>query len=121
MTEEQNQNSEIREVAPQVEAEVNEINEAQQPVQEPVTNQHLKAMRLKNDELQRELKQLRDAQMQMMQAAQMSAMTGQPPQPAGEPNPMQGHQKISKGKGISTKMQNAINPDLTGGGIGTRG
>ena len=67
MTEIQNQNSEVQEVAPQVEVQVNEVKETQQ-VQEPVTNQHLKAMRLKNAELERDLKQLREAQMQMMQA-----------------------------------------------------
>ena len=67
MTEIQNQNSEVQEVAPQVETQVNEVKETQQH-QEPVTNQHLKAMRLKNAELERELKQLRDAQMQILQA-----------------------------------------------------
>lgn len=67
MTENDNQNSVVQEVAPQVEAAVNEVNDAQQ-VQEPVTNQHLKAMRLKNAELERELKNLREAQMQIMQA-----------------------------------------------------
>jgi len=67
MTEIQNQNSEVQEVAPQVEVQVNEVRETQQ-VQEPVTNQHLKAMRLKNAELERELKQLREGQMQIMQA-----------------------------------------------------
>jgi hypothetical protein len=68
MTEIQTQDSERHEVAPQaVEAQINEVKEVQQN-QEPVTNQHLKAMRLKNAELERELKQLRDAQMQMMQA-----------------------------------------------------
>ena len=61
-----NQNSEVQEVAPQEETQVNEIRETQ--AQEPVTNQHLKAMRLKNAELERDLKQLREAQMQMMQA-----------------------------------------------------
>lgn len=65
MTEIQDQNSEIQEVAPQAEPQVNEVKEMPQ---EPVTNQHLKAMRLKNAELERDLKQLRDAQMQMMQA-----------------------------------------------------
>jgi len=66
MTEEV-QNSEVQEVAPQEQNQVNEVSEAQKN-QEPVTNQHLKAMRLKNAELERDLKQLRDAQMQMMQA-----------------------------------------------------
>lgn len=67
MTEIQNQNSEVQEVAPQVETQVNEVKESQQN-QEPITNQHLKAMRLKNAELERDLKQLREAQMQIMQA-----------------------------------------------------
>jgi hypothetical protein len=67
MTEIENQNSEVQEVAPQVETQVNEVKETQQG-QEPVTNQHLKAMRLKNAELERELKQLREGQMQLMQA-----------------------------------------------------
>lgn len=67
MTEIENQNSETYEVAPQVENQVNEVKETSQ-VQEPVTNQHLKAMRLKNAELERELKQLRENQMAIMQA-----------------------------------------------------
>lgn len=67
MTENDNQNSDIQEVAPQVETQVNEVNETQK-FQEPVTNQHLKAMRLKNAELERELKQFREMQMQIMQA-----------------------------------------------------
>jgi hypothetical protein len=67
MTEIQNQDSEVQQVAPAVETQVNEVKETQNQ-QEPVTNQHLKAMRLKNAELERELKQLRDNQMQMMQA-----------------------------------------------------
>jgi hypothetical protein len=64
MTLEENLNSEVTEVATQVETQVNET----QSQQEPVTNQHLKAMRLKNAELERELKQMREMQMQMMQA-----------------------------------------------------
>lgn len=68
MAEIENQNSEMQEVAPLVENQVNEVKEAQQPFQEPINNQHLKAMRLKNAELERELKQLKDAQMQIMQA-----------------------------------------------------
>lgn len=65
---EQIQNSEVQEVAPLEQNQVNEVMNEAQKSQEPVTNQHLKAMRLKNAELERELKQLRDAQMQMMQA-----------------------------------------------------
>jgi hypothetical protein len=68
MTEIESQNSVVSEVAPQVENQVNEVREAQSQGQEPVTNQHLKAMRLKNAELERELKQLREGQMQIMQA-----------------------------------------------------
>ena len=67
MTENESLNSVSQEVAPQVETQVNEVNETHKN-QEPVTNQHLKAMRLKNAELERELKQLRDTQMQIMQA-----------------------------------------------------
>jgi hypothetical protein len=67
MTDIQSQNSEVREVAPLAENQVNEEREIQQ-VQEPVNNQHLKVMRLKNAELERDLKQLREHQMQIMQA-----------------------------------------------------
>lgn len=67
MTDIVDQNSEVQEVATQVEQPVNEAKETQE-IQEPVNNRHLKAMRLKNAELERELKQLRDAQMQLMQA-----------------------------------------------------
>lgn len=62
----ENLNSEVNEIATQAD-DVHEVKEVIQQ-QEPVTNQHLKAMRLKNAELERELKQLRDAQMQLMQA-----------------------------------------------------
>ena len=67
MTESEVQNSEVTEVATQAQTQVNEVKEVQQG-QEPVNNQHLKAMRLKNAELERELKQLRETQMQIMQA-----------------------------------------------------
>lgn len=67
MSEDQNQNSEVPEVATQVDTQEHEVNESQNR-QEPVTNQHLKAMRLKNDELQRELKQMRELQMEIMKA-----------------------------------------------------
>lgn len=60
-------------------------------------------------------------QMQMIQAAHMAAMTGQPMQPQGQPNPMEAQEHIRKGKGNSTKIQNAMSPDLTGGAIGQRG
>jgi hypothetical protein len=80
MTENENLNSEMKEVAPQVETQVNEVKETQ-AVQEPVTNQHLKAMRLKNAELERDLKQLREAQMQIMQAQLANQQTTRQAEP----------------------------------------
>lgn len=72
--------------------------------------------------MQHEQMKMQAEMQQMQQAAQQSMMTGQPPQPPQQAaNPMGNQQKITKGKGISTKMQNAMNPDLTGGGSGTRG
>lgn len=69
---------------------------------------------------QHEQMKAQQEQMQMMQSAQMAAMTGQPAQPPQQASPMGEPQKAMKGKGITAKMQNAINPDLTGGGLGTR-
>lgn len=80
MTEIQNQNSEVQEVATPVETQVNEVKETSQ-VQEPVTNQHLKAMRLKNAELERELKQMREAQMQILQAQLANQQSQRPAEP----------------------------------------
>jgi len=67
MTEVENPNSEVQAVAPQVETEVNENKEAQRS-QEEVNNSHLKAMRLKNAELEKKLKKYEEMQMQIMQA-----------------------------------------------------
>lgn len=63
-----NQNSEETEIATQGEAQVNEGNNEAQKVQEPVTNQHLKAMRLKNAELERRLKERDDMLDKFLQA-----------------------------------------------------
>lgn len=71
MTEVENQNSEVQEVAPQVETEVNENKEALK-VQEEVNNSHLKAMRLKNAELERKLKE-RDEMFERVLQAKISA------------------------------------------------
>lgn len=72
--------------------------------------------------MEHEEMQAQKQHMQQMQAMQMAQMTGAPMQPPqGEPNPMGQQENIRKGAGISTKVQNAINPDLTGGGIGSRG
>jgi hypothetical protein len=83
MTEIESQNSEVKEVAPPVETEVNEVKETTQ-TQEPVMNQHLKAMRLKNAELERELRQLRDGQMQIMQAQLANSQQAARPQELDE-------------------------------------
>ena len=57
-------------------------------------------------------------QQMIMMAAMQAQMTGVPPEPPqAPPNPMQNQQKITKGKGITGKMQNAMNPDLVGQGI----
>ena len=79
MTEIENQNSAIQEVAPQVDVQVNEVKEVQQ-AQEPVTNQHLKAMRLRNEALEREVREEREARMQLMQAqlANLQAVRQEP-------------------------------------------
>jgi hypothetical protein len=84
MTEIENQNSEVQEAAPQV-IDQNEQRETQ-TVQEPVTNQHLKQMRLKNDQLERELKQLRDSQMRLMEAQ----IANNAPQARPEPDELDG-------------------------------
>ncbi|CAM6003511.1 unnamed protein product [Sphagnum balticum] len=70
---------------------------------------------------QHEMALQQQQQMQMIQAAHMAAMTGQQPQPQGQQNPMDAQEHIRKGKGNSTKIQNAMSPDLTNGATGTRG
>lgn len=67
MTDVENPNSEVPEVAPPVETQVNEVNETKK-LKEEADERNFKAMRLKNADLERELKQLRDMQMQIMQA-----------------------------------------------------
>jgi len=75
--------------------------------------------------MQHEQMQQQAQMMQMQQAAMQSQMTGQPAQPPQQGPPPMGpgapQEPIRKGKGISTKVQNALSPDLTGGGTGTRG
>jgi hypothetical protein len=60
-------------------------------------------------------------QAQMQQAMMMSQMTGQPAQPPQQGDPMGQPEKARKGPAPTAKEKNAMNPDLTGGGIGTRG
>jgi hypothetical protein len=60
-------------------------------------------------------------QQQLMMAAQQAAMTGQPPEPQGQPNPMGQQEPIRKGSGITTKAKNAMSPDLMPFSPGSRG
>jgi len=72
--------------------------------------------------MQHEQMKTQQMQQQMMMAAQQAAMTGQPMQPPQQPpSPMGEPQKAMKGGGTTSKMKNAMSPDLTGGGVGTRG
>lgn len=67
MTEIENQNSEVQELASPVEPKVNEINETKR-LKDEADERNFKAMRLKNAELEKRLKQYEDMQMQIMQA-----------------------------------------------------
>ena len=67
MTEIENQNSEGQEVATQVDNPVNEVNEAKK-LKEETDERNFKAMRLKNADLEKRLKQFEDMQMQILQA-----------------------------------------------------
>lgn len=62
----QETNSEVSEVAPQVEDAVNTVNEASNARKE-ADERNFKAMRLKNDALEKRLKQYEDMQMRMME------------------------------------------------------
>ncbi len=66
MTEE-NLNSEVPEVAPPVETQVNEVNDVAQAKQE-ADERNWKAMRIKNAELEKRLKQFEEMQMEFMKA-----------------------------------------------------
>ena len=70
MTEVENQNSEVQEVAPQVEAQVNEVNDAAKARQE-ADERNWKAMRIKNAELEKRLKE-RDEMLDKILQAQMA-------------------------------------------------
>lgn len=71
--------------------------------------------------MQHEQMQQQAQQMQMMQAAMQAQMTGQPVEPQGQPNPMQQQENIRKGSGLTSKTKNALNPDLSAFGMGSRG
>ncbi len=60
-------NSEVLEVATPVETQVNEVNEATKARQE-ADERNWKAMRLKNAELEKQLKEMRDTQMRILEA-----------------------------------------------------
>jgi len=70
MTEVGDNNSEVQEVAPPVEAEVNEVYDAKQ-AKEEADERNFKAMRLKNADLEKRLKHYEEMQMRLMEA-QMS-------------------------------------------------
>ena len=78
MTENENPNSEVQEVAPQVETQVNEVNDAAKARQE-ADERNWKAMRIKNAELEKRLKE-RDEMFEKMLQAQMSQMTAPKPE-----------------------------------------
>lgn len=64
------------------------------------------------------IKEHEDAKDQAMhQQMLQAAMMGQPPAPP-PPNPTEQHQKIGKGKGVTSKMQQAMSPDLMALGSG---
>jgi hypothetical protein len=67
-------NSEVPEVAPQIEAQVNDSNDAAQARQE-ADERNWKAMRIKNNELEKRLKQYEDMQMKLMEAQISNAKT----------------------------------------------
>jgi hypothetical protein len=79
MTETENQNSEVQEVAPQVEEQVNEVNDAAKAKQE-ADERNWKQMRIKNAELERRLKE-RDEMVEKMLQMQMSNQTPQKAEP----------------------------------------
>jgi hypothetical protein len=60
-------NSEVPEVAPQVETQVNEVNEIAK-AKEEADERNFKAMRLKNAELEKRLKEMHDMQLRLMEA-----------------------------------------------------
>src|SRR5690348_8872441 len=67
MTEVVDQDSEVQEVAPPVEPVVNEVYDAKK-AKEEADERNFKAMRLKNADLEKRLKQYEEMQMQIMQA-----------------------------------------------------
>ena len=75
MTEIENQNSEVQEVAPQVETQVNEVNDAAKARQE-ADERNWKAMRIKNGELEKRLKE-REEMLDKLLNAQIASSTPQ--------------------------------------------
>lgn len=71
--------------------------------------------------MEHEQAQMQQEMQQQMQMAQQSMMTGQPAQPPQQPNPMGQEESIKKSSGITSKQKNAMSPDLTPHGMGSRG
>ncbi len=74
--ENENQNSEVQEAAPQVETQINKINDAANAKQE-ADERNWKAMRIKNSELEKRLKD-REEMIDKMMQMQISTQTSQP-------------------------------------------
>lgn len=68
MTEVENQNSEVQEVAPQVETQVNEVNNDAAKARQEADERNWKAMRIKNAELEKRLREREDMFDKIMQA-----------------------------------------------------
>ncbi len=75
MTEFENQNSEVQQVATEVETEVNEVNETQR-LKNEADERNFKAMRLKNADLEKRLKE-RDDMFEKLMLAQLSNQPNQ--------------------------------------------
>ena len=95
MTEVENQNSEVQEIATPVEAKVNEVDEAHKAKQE-AEERNWKAMRLKNAELERKLKE-RDEMFEKIMHAQLANQT-QAKQEPDEFDQISDEEFIPKGK-----------------------
>lgn len=98
MTDEVNQNSDIQEVAPQVEQEVNEVNEKNDAnkVRQETEDRNWKAMRLKNAELEKRLRE-REEMIDKVLQAQLASQNA-PKQEVDEFDSIGSDEFIPKGK-----------------------
>jgi len=96
MAEETTQNSEVAEVAPPVEPQVNEVSETKK-LKDEADERNFKAMRLKNAELEKRVRQFEDMQMQLMQA-QVGSMSAKQQPEVDEFDKIGADEFIPKGK-----------------------